>query len=85
MSYVYYEMTRYDLHYGICEHQYENKCAFNIGGKSNDERYSTGLSNLNGFCYNTFTEYVFLNAFCFQDEFVNDTVLFVLWSRFFLS
>lgn len=49
---------------------------------SNDERFSTGLSNINGFCYNTFTECVFLNVFCFRDEFLNDTVLCVLWSRF---
>ncbi len=28
-----------------------------------DERYSTGLPNMNGFCYNTFTECVFLRFF----------------------
>lgn len=48
-----------------------------------DERSSTGLLNMNGFCYNTFTEWVFLIfIFCFRDEFLNDTVLFVLWARF---
>lgn len=79
-------MIRYYLHYGKCEHQCKIKCAFNIGGNvtvMSDERSSTGLLNMNGFCYNTFTEWVFLIfIFCFRDEFLNDTVLFVLWARF---
>lgn len=79
-------MIRYYLHYGKCEHQCKIKCAFNIGGNCNEWRKildGINLLNMNGFCYNTFTEWVFLIfIFCFRDEFLNDTVLFVLWARF---